>query len=215
MYEKMEVRVVCLMVSSVDTERVLSEGWRWREVIHRLLEQASYSHLLIDGAMGVKIKQQIFWWLNYKHLGPVSRSQFIFIPSVSRTACPLSGNTNAFRLYNAIRQKQPMERTHHQPSCLALLLILLLLFTATCGRRLAAHHSRHVRHSWNLRHPRHTLQVLHLRHSVLERVVANAAATICGRVYGEDLADFPTSGGLGSSGEFLGSGETSDSQAVG
>lgn len=60
MYEKMEVRVVCLMVSSVDTERVLSEGWRWREVIHRLLEQASYSHLLIDGAMGVKIKQQIF-----------------------------------------------------------------------------------------------------------------------------------------------------------
>lgn len=124
------------------------------------------------------------------------------------------GKTNAFRLYNAIRQKQPMERYHDQPSCLALLFILLLLLATACGRRLAAHHCRHVRHSWNLWHPRHTLQVLHLCHSVLERIVANAAATVSGGVYGEDLADFPTSGGLGSSGEFLGSGETSDSQAV-
>lgn len=108
-----------------------------------------------------------------------------------------------------------MERKYHQPSCLALLFILLLLLTTTCGRRLATHHRRHVRHSWNLWHPRHTLQVLHLRHSVLKRVVTDASAAVCRRVYGEDLADFPTSGRWGSSGEFLGRGETSDSQAVG
>lgn len=102
---------------------------------------------------------------------------------------------NAYRPCNATRSKRIEE--YSKTSSLALLLLLLLLTTASSASRRFSHQSTQSRHSGNVghaRHPRHTLHILHLGHGLLERVIADAAATERGRVDREDLGQFPTPG---------------------
>lgn len=130
---------------------------------------------------------------------------------------------NAFRraMQSARKYRPKIASVSPTFSRLALLLVFLLLFsTATTapGRFTTTHHPHHPLHPGNLghlRHSRHTLHALHLRHGILERIIANATATVRWGVYREDLADFPASGGSGGGGEFFGGREASDSQAVG